>query len=317
MGDNCYDVGCFVLSMYNTNIPFYSGLLHEYIHYLQDTCTYFGLKLRNDIYNGRDTYNCHLIKGCKMSCLASIEGRHPHLIPTVYQQQDLTFIEYGTAILGTESIKENMAYNAQRYLDESYNNGLNGYGVISKYIEKECPFLEGNYLVQFGLEDISLMSDNPSVAMVKLVEFCKNNQSVLPTISNKQDIKDLYDKLEQVLWSEGLLKYDGIEDCINGVREKLKNILKPEKCNVDEIINGIELFCKNNYEGRLKNHSIVTEQLFEYKTHSVNHNSDENDRETDVFGDVFFSVFGYPIMSCWDVDELFNPNTLQGLGFHI
>ena len=56
-----------------------SVLLHEYIHYLQDTCTYYGALYRKESYD--DTVN-DTIKGIKKNCSARWLNNYEKTIAT-------------------------------------------------------------------------------------------------------------------------------------------------------------------------------------------------------------------------------------------
>lgn len=303
--DGIYESGCFVVILENEVPSFYSVLLHEYIHYLQDTCTYFGAKMRSlFLLQNNDLIND--IVGFKVSScgLAYFE-------PPISIVKDKLCIR--DIVLGSDAIKENMAFLAQKYLLPSYDQP--GYNWISKFfIEKQCNFLKDNTIIQFALNDISLMTDYPVQSLITLINYLKQNEINVSDFCNEIEIKRFYEICENQLEKGGLLKYDSSIDCTIAVRENISQTSLTELPNFSDILHCIECFCKNNYKLRQNNHSIITEKLIEYKQQSNNH-FQINSIECTVFQKVFFETFGYPVINRIDVKKMFNANTLNDLGF--
>ena len=158
------------------------------------------------------------------------------------------------------------------------------------------------------------MTDNPAKALIHIVEYFKENKNEIITLCNEDKIKFLYAKCESVLEKEKILKYDESVDCVFGIKDNLSQTLSPLQPNFDDIVQCIEFFCKHNYELRLKNHSVITEKLMEYKKQSIN-NSVVNDAESNIFQKIFFESFGFPMINKIDFNKMFNANTLKDLGF--
>lgn len=314
--NNYYENANFRIVIRNDYPSFYSALLHEYIHFLQDTCTYFGVKLREDLYNNKEEVNTHLIQGCDIKCLGSFYGINSKekYLPKIAKGNGVEIIRLGTSILGAKAIKENMAYVAQKYLYEDYNKHNSEYAFISNFVEIECPFLKNNNLIQFALDDISLMTENPGKALIKMIEVFKVKKDEVVKLCYVDKIKLFYDYCETILETNKLSQYNGIIDAVGGVEGHLYSYLPKEESNIDDIVHCIVFFCKNNYQQRLKKHSILSETLIDYKNKSINHLTNSNE-ESIIFQKIFFESFGYPVINNNRDKKMFNSNTLKDLGF--
>lgn len=296
--DNFFCQNTFSIHIGDLFPSFYSAFLHEYIHYLQDTCTYFGVTHRLDSDNE--------IKGKDISKKGSYV-----LLPTI--TEDRKHIMYGDEELGSIAIKENMAFLAQKYMLPQYI--LAGYNLISKLLESECPCIKGKYIVQFAIEDISLMTDNPSEALIQIIDFLKLNPLKINNQNECASIEHIYQVCETVLHKKNMLKYDSKVDALYKIDVRLDNLSKCGKfTNIEQIKECVTYFAQKNYDKRLHNHSIIAKKLVEYKSKSICHNLDNADSETEIFTDVFFKTFGYPVVDgC--IATLFTPHTLTDLGF--
>lgn len=296
--DNFFSQNTFSIHIGDLHPSFYSAFLHEYIHYLQDTCTYFGVTHRMESDNA--------IKGKDISKKGSYD-----LLPTI--TVDRKYIKYSDETLGSIAIKENMAFLAQKYILPKYK--MAGYDLVSNLLESECPFIKGNYIVQFAIEDISMMTDNPCEALIQIIDFLKINPPKFSTQNECASIEHIYQVCETVLRKKNLLKYDSKVDALYKIDVRLDNISKCGKfTNIEQIKECVTHFAQKNYDTRLHNHSIIAKKLVEYKAKSICHNLDNADSETEIFTDVFFKTFGYPIIDgC--IEKMFTPHTLTDLGF--
>lgn len=222
-GNSYYNYGNFEIKIQNHKCNYYTVLLHEYIHYLQDTCTYFGAKLREDLYSRTQNVDTFLIQGCDITCLECLDSLFKTSLPnpSVFCSGKIEVLRIGTIIIGAKAIKENMAYLAQKYLDESFFKLYAGYELVSLYIETECQFLQNNYLAQFALDDICLMTENPAKALIKIVEYFKGKEQTVSILCNEKNIHKLYEICESLLLQESLLKYDESINCKIGINDYL------------------------------------------------------------------------------------------------
>lgn len=101
--DNCYRNGMFLIELRNIDsvLSFYSALLHEYVHYMQDTCTYFGIKQRFNYYHCDN--QLEMIEGCDI-----YKMNNPYFEPEIKIFNDKILL--GKSFLGYKAIKENMAF---------------------------------------------------------------------------------------------------------------------------------------------------------------------------------------------------------------
>lgn len=304
--DSSYRSGAFLLNIEEKCVEsYFSTLLHEYIHFLQETCTYNGILYRKALYDNTSIVNKTIINGCNIDCLTSIAGRHSNLIPQIAKLEGLTIIEYGTSILGAKAIKENMAYLAQKYLLNSYDGKgypketlklykkRTGYNAISLFIESECAFLKDDYLSQFILDDISLMSENPAVTLINLLNIIQQNPNPLNNKNDREKAKYLYKE------HFGYSIQQSKVDCQYGIKKYISSILpKEQSTNIDKIATKICGICEENYKKRMSRPSIIAEKLIEYKEKSQNYLSQENDNEEfKIFTEIFFQSFGMPIIN--------------------
>lgn len=138
-----------------------SALLHEYIHYLQDTCTYYGALYR------REAYDKNINR--------EIQGATPDEVCEVIPEvicDSTGYVTYGHCRIGSLLIKESMATVAQRYAFQRKVNNIqigDDYNIATNYILGKIPCLGNHELLLFALMDILLMAEDPGRNLVILV----------------------------------------------------------------------------------------------------------------------------------------------------
>ena len=113
-------------------------LLHEYIHYIQDTATYYGVLYRNATY----------LKESIGAAASEIVGAN--IVETEGIQSEVTVVDgkllFGNLVAGTKLMKENMAVVAQHYAFDDVCTVViptnNNYSAITHYIWREVPCLQ-------------------------------------------------------------------------------------------------------------------------------------------------------------------------------
>jgi len=140
-------------------------LLHEYIHYLQDTATYHGSLYRIGKYN--QSVTGVMAADVMGATIIDIEGKQD-VVSEVKGK-----LMFGKFTVGSLLIKENMAVTAQNYAfgDIGVSNipiSCN-YNAVTKYIWRKLKPLTSCYLLTFALYEMALTTENPSVALQELI----------------------------------------------------------------------------------------------------------------------------------------------------
>lgn len=282
------------------NTDVLSALLHEYIHYLQDTCTYYGALYRRESYEG--TVN-KFIKG---SSPDDILREIPNRIV-----DSTGYVTYGTCRVGSLLIKESMATMAQRYaFRESAGNIQKcvDYNIASNYIEDNIPCLRSHKLLLFATMDILLMTEDPGRNLVILTSELKlrHIENLLQKDCDEKLLPDWYDLCENQILA-GIVCYEKVKNLdLEGEYWTRKTIEGTGGIQIsgDMILaNNQDLFCKvverlrENYayniqKRRMGDHAIVPMILAAFARGFC-----MND---------FYNVFGFPIIVC--SDETIAPN---------
>ncbi len=272
-------------------------LLHEYIHYIQDTATYYGVLYRNA------TYRKEIIG------VAAPEIVGANIIETERMQLEVTVADgklmYGNLVAGAKLMKENMAVVAQHYAFDNVCAVViptnNNYTAITHYIWKEIPCLRYCYLLTFSLYDMALCSEHPVDALLQLIEFFQ--KSSIPRKSRYYQEEELvgwlYDKGEEFLEASGLLDYSTIKN-ENKIGDDISSILDGSMatlpCECGKVENNQRKFTlfsyfkqkvRVNLALRINKPTIITRTLIELKQ--------RKDME------VFYKTFGMPYML--NIDE--------------
>ena len=272
-------------------------LLHEYIHYIQDTATYYGVLYRNATYMNESTG----------AAASEIVGAN--IVETEGMQSDVTVADgklmYGNHVAGTKLMKENMAVVAQHYAFDDVCTVViptnNNYSAITHYIWREVPCLRYCYLLTFSLYDMALCSEHPVDALLQLIGFFQ--KSCISRKSRYYEEEELvgwlYDKGEEFLEASGLLDYSTIKNAnkIDGdISRILDDSMATLPCECGKVENHQRKFklfsyfkqkVRANLALRINRPTIITRTLIELKQ--------RKDME------VFYKTFGMPYML--NIDE--------------
>lgn len=269
-----------------------SALLHEYIHYLQDTCTYYGSIYRREAYD--DGIN------------RDIKGATPDELFDVIPKAicDSTgCVTYGPCRVGSLLIKESMATVAQRYVFHGDVNNIqigDDYNIATNYILGKVPCLRNHELLLFALMDILLMTEDPGRNLVILVSGLREHdiEALLRQGSDEDLLADWYDlcenqilvgltcyekvlnlELEGDYWAKNTIKWTG------GILVYPNTYLSDNEellIEVDEKLRSY--YCNNMNKQRMGDHAIVSRVLAAFaRGHCMND---------------FYNMFGFPIIVC-------------------
>lgn len=271
--------------------------LHEYIHYIQDTATYYGVLYRNATYRMENTG------------AAAPEIVGANIVETEGRQSDVTVVDgklmYGNHVAGAKLMKENMAVVAQHYAFDDVCTVViptnNNYSAITHYIWREVPCLRYCYLLTFSLYDMALCSEHPVYALLQLIGFFQ--KSCISRKSRYYEEEELvgwlYDKGEEFLEANGLLDYNIINNAnkmdadISDILDGSMATLPYEGGKVENHQRKFKLFSyfkqkvRANLALRINRPTIITRTLIELK------------QRKDM--DVFYKTFGMPYML--NIDE--------------
>ena len=272
-------------------------LLHEYIHYIQDTATYYGVLYRNATYR-KETIG-----------VAAPEIAGANIVETEGMQSEVIVTDgklmYGNFVAGSKLMKENMAVVAQHYVFDNVCAVViptnNNYTAITHYIWKEIPCFRYCYLLTFSLYDMALCSEHPVDALLQLIGFFQ--KSCISRKSRYYEEEELvgwlYDKGEEFLEASGLLDYSIIknENKIGGdISSILDGSMATLPCECGKVENHQRKFTlfsyfkqnvRANLALRINRPTIITRTLIELKQ--------RKDME------VFYKTFGMPYML--NIDE--------------
>lgn len=271
-----------------------SALLHEYIHYLQDTCTYYGALYRKESYD--DTVN-DTIKG---SSPDDILYEMPNII-----SDSTGYVTYGNCRVGSLLIKESMATMAQMYAFQGCAGNIQrniDYNIATNYVVENNPCLKSHKLLLFATMDILLMTENPGRNLVFLTSELKNRHidNLLKKDVDEKLLPDWYDLCENQILA-GLVCYDKVQNLnLEGDYWTQKTIIGTGHIEISKgvwLVNNKEIFCKvverlrknycNNIKKRCNNdHAIVPRLLAAFAR--------------DFCMNDFYNMFGYPIIVCSD-----------------
>lgn len=272
-----------------------SSLLHEYMHYLQDTATYYGALYRQQIYDNAIESD---VKGDDLSHLfvPLFMGttNHAGVRPTFTEQQT-------PYVLGSLAFKESMAQEAQR-LAFGERTTLSCQAVyyrgIKQIIDEVLPYSEQIPYIRFCIEDCCLMTKDPSRCLLLLLQHLKTIDLVgkLADLPITEQIINLYSISEGYLESIGELMFDHIKDLDMETEEHVNqfvgNLAGARYDTKEEYIANYEHFMPiaqiienhrvDNIEYRNNQHDIIAQTLYLFaKSHDMQ---------------TFYDRFGFPLI---------------------
>lgn len=271
-----------------------SAILHEYIHFLQDTTTYYGAILRNAKFHPESSNadNPSIVGGLLTDIVNVLGAQYQHTPNGVY---------YGNVLIGSRLIKESMATLAQKYALLGVASNIpkgQDYNLIEFYIDDVLPCLKQKRLLHFVICDVCLMCADPGFAFGALVQHLMNDVNLTQFVQS-----DIQEKLAEQF-------YDLCETYLIGIITEhpiTRNWLSEDHWLVDayrgtgliEIDKGVQLkdnpdifekvltqlqkqYIENFAEHREKCHSTITQILMVFA------------RQRDI--GLFYNVYGMPIM---------------------
>ena len=254
-----------------------SALLHEYVHYLQDTVTYYGAKYRGECYSG--TIDKLIAGGNDSSALG-----FPYMGGD-FEINDDGRLLFDGEIVGATAIKENMARQAELYvfgaLKGATYNAMT-YKAITMFTKCFSEELSKNHLAMFVIDDCCMGTSDPSTSIVALMEHI-DIQSVEGHLkhNDKDLVSWLYPMIHAVFESNNIL-FDQEIDILQFETEKWKtacntgivkqiyatsDICKANEDDATTLINIIEEAYHRNATLRRANHSVLTDSLMDFKQH--------------------------------------------------
>lgn len=273
-----------------------SAFLHEYMHYLQDTATYYGTIYRKQIYdnnidmdvrggNGNDLFDILCMGNLDVSEKRPTFDNGINVIP-----------------LGSLALKESMAQEAQRIVygeNTTASSQSVYYRGITKIIDTYLPYANEVTYLRFCIEDSCLMTDDPAQSLLQLLDTLAS-QDIISMIDGQEDeeaIETLYNHVENSLNDLGLLKYDAIDNLGIDTDEfshsnmecMSRGLFDTEESFIAEYDLFLDIATKINQQrianlcNRESNHSIIAQTLLKLK-------------ETNDFPAVF-DVFGMPMIN--------------------
>ena len=254
-----------------------SALLHEYVHYLQDTVTYYGVKYRGEYYSG--TIDKLIAGGNDGSALG-----YPYMGGDFAMSDDGRLLIDGE-IVGATAIKENMARQAELYVFGSLKGATYNamtYKAITMFTKCFSEELSKNHLAMFVIDDCCLGTLDPSTSIVTLMEHI-DIQSVEGHLkhNDKDLVSWLYPMIHAVFESKNILFDQAIDisqfntekwkmACYTGIAKQIYATQAICNANGDDVmalISKIEEAYHCNATLRHANHSVLTDSLIDFKQH--------------------------------------------------
>ncbi|MBO4333364.1 MAG: hypothetical protein J5875_09405 [Paludibacteraceae bacterium] len=257
-----------------------SCFLHEYLHYIQDSSTYYGVKYKSDLIDNCVEKNVSGVKQLNAGFCIGMRS----IFPYTFAVNNYKFF-LNNDVLGGISVKENMAVMAQHIVYKTVLlNRPAFYYEISEYIKDQTSCTDS--FSCFVIEDCSLMSEDPGKAIITLCNKLQNVKS----INTLNDCHELYDNCYEILKNNDLLrdistfKLDNVKYCenlmahIGGLMYGKRSISGKEEDDLTKVCQCIATSYENNMKKRRENKYIIGDALLNLK------NSKDISKLIDVFG---------------------------------
>lgn len=261
----------------NASIDAKSAYLHEYIHYLQDTATYYGAMLRSECILGNTNKD---VIGASVNELFL-----PLCFGKLYIEDDRVYFEDTEKLqLGSLALKESMAQEAQRYVfgEKSVSSCSTVlYRGIKTIIDRALPSVSNFPLLRFVIEECCLMTTNPVSSLLTLITKLQNNDiaEILSENAEEPSAEMLHQKCETILENNSLLSYNTISAFDNAEISLQRNTLSKVAsvlftsqqdmvANFDrhqKAYKHIETFRQDNLSKRIDDHFVIVRTLILYK----------------------------------------------------
>lgn len=291
MIENCYNPDHFVIELSegsghtdhtNASLDAKSAYLHEYMHYLQDTATFYGAMLRSERIWGKTSKD---VIGASADELFL-----PLCFGKLYVEDDRVYFEETEKLqLGSLALKESMAQEAQRYLfgEQSVRSCSTAlYRGIKTVIDSALPSFSNYPLLRFVIEECCLTTTNPVSSLLTLITNLQNNDIAEILLENTEETlaEKLHHKCETILENNSLLSYNTISAFDNAeiflqrnTLSKVASVLFTSQqdmvANLDrhqKAYKHIETFRQDNLSKRIDDHFVIVRTLILYKqTHDI------------------------------------------------
>lgn len=291
MIENSYNPDHFVIELsdgkgytdhINASVDAKSAYFHEYMHYPQDTATYYGAMLRSERVLGK--VNKDVIGA------SADELFLPLCFGRLYVEDDRVYFEETEKLqLGSLALKESMAQEAQRYLfgEQSVRSCSTVlYRGIKTVIDCALPSISNFPLLRFVIEEYCLMTMNPVSSLLTLITKLQDNDITVLLSENSEvaSAEKLHHKCETILENNFLLSYKAIYAFDNAEISLQRNTLSKVAsvlftsqqdmvANLDryqKAYKHIETFRQDNLSKRIDDHFVIVRTLIQYKqTHDI------------------------------------------------
>lgn len=272
LNDMCYPIA-HDLSLQDECVQ--SALLHEYIHYLQDTVTFYGVKYRSECYS--NSIDKQIAGGNDSSSLG-----FPYM-GGCFDINEEGRLMFDGEIVGATAIKENMARQAELYvfgaLPGATYNAMT-YQAITMFVRCSSDALSKNHLAMFVIDDCCLGTTDPSKAIVTLMQHIDIKTVGSNLLQDDQALVSwLYSAIHDVFLANNIMvdqavdtsQFDAVEWKTAAHTLIAKQIYVTQaicQSNIDDaysLIDKIEKAYSANATLRQTNHSALSVSLMEFK----------------------------------------------------
>ena len=272
LNDMCYPIA-HDLSLQDECVQ--SALLHEYIHYLQDTVTFYGVKYRSECYS--NSIDKQIAGGNDSSSLG-----FPYM-GGCFDINEEGRLMFDGEIVGATAIKENMARQAELYvfgaLPGATYNAMT-YQAITMFVRCSSDALSKNNLAMFVIDDCCLGTTDPSKAIVTLMQHIDIKTVESNLLQDDQALVSwLYSAIHDVFLANNIMvdqavdtsQFDAVEWKTAAHTLIAKQIYVTQaicQSNIDDaysLIDKIEKAYSANATLRQTNHSALSVSLMEFK----------------------------------------------------
>lgn len=285
-----------------------SAFLHEYIHYLQDTCTYYGSVYRKQIYNHKVDQDVRGGNGDELFDLLQFGNIDVGDIRPTFT------VNGKTITLGSLALKESMAQEAQGLVFGEKTTASSQsvyYRGVTKIIDTFLPDTQEIPFLRFCIEDSCLMTEDPAQSLLELIACLAKQEDLRTKVDGEnaeKTIKLLYELIETHLSSLGFFKYESIEslgidspefylmnmECMSRGLFNTEESFFAEHGRFEQIAKIIDNQRIANLRKRQEDHAILAKTLSRFK-------------ETKEFQNLF-KVFGMPMINSTDANGNFVTN---------
>lgn len=265
MKENSYSPGAFTIELNDECYPIahdmgfqdekaQSGLLHEYIHYLQDTVTYYGVKYRTELYSKNVNMTVAGGNGNSLLSLPEFAGMKPINIDANGRPT------FEGELIGATAIKENMARQAEFYVygtPQFDNSKAVIYTGITTLVRSVSEQLSESPLALFVIDDCCLGTTDPAASLMVILKNMETEKAeALLKLSDLELAHGLYDLCRNILENNGIEVDAEIDQTPFESEEWCYTVINNITCRIYPS----EEDCKKDIDAALKLSSILDEQ---------------------------------------------------------